>query len=92
VHRPRPRRAYPLSEARRRLETMLDELEQWRTIETMTPKPETGADAPPPASYLASLFGASLELAREGRMELQQADAFAPLFLRARAGMRKSRP
>ena len=45
---------------------------------------ETGPDAPPPESYLASTFGAALELAREGKLELRQAEAFAPLFVRAR--------
>lgn len=84
VHRPRARRAYPLAEARKRLENLLDQIPDWRPIEAVTPPAEKGAEAPPPASYLASVFGASLELAREGRMELQQADAFAPLFLRAR--------
>jgi len=92
VHRPRPRRAYPLAEARQRLEALLGELENWRALDAMTPRAETGPDAPPPVSYLASLFGASLELAREGRMELQQDEAFAPLFLRARARMRRSKP
>jgi len=28
--------------------------------------------------------GAALELAREGKMDLRQAEAFAPLFVRAR--------
>lgn len=84
-HRVAPRRAYPLSEARKRLETLLDAIVEWSAIERVTPPPEKGAEAPPPASYLASVFGAALELAREGRMELRQAEAFAPLFLRGRA-------
>jgi segregation and condensation protein A len=35
-------------------------------------------------TIIASTFSASLELVREGRMELRQADAFAPLHARAR--------
>jgi segregation and condensation protein A len=79
------RRAYPLETARRKLEQALAKLEEWRAINSVTPAAEAGPDAPPPESYLASTFGAALELAREGKMELRQAEAFAPLFVRARA-------
>lgn len=78
------RRAYPLETARKKLEQALAKLEEWRAIDAVTPPAETGEDAPPRESYLASTFGASLELAREGKLELRQADAFAPLFVRAR--------
>jgi segregation and condensation protein A len=78
------RRAYPLETARKRLEQALTKLAEWRSIDAVAPAAEPGPDAPPPESYLASTFGAALELAREGRMELRQAEAFAPLFVRAR--------
>ena len=79
------RRAFPLETARKRLEKKLEELTDWAAIDRVAPAAEeTGPDAPPPSSYLASTFGAALELAREGKMELRQAEAFAPLFLRAR--------
>ena len=78
------RRAYPLEIARRKLEQALAKLAEWRAIDAVTPATEAGPDAPPRESYLASTFGASLELAREGKLELRQADAFAPLFVRAR--------
>lgn len=78
------RRAYPLEIARKRLEQALKSLEDWRVIEAIAPAAEAGPDAPPPESYVASTFGAALELAREGKMELRQAEAFAPLFVRAR--------
>lgn len=84
VHRPRPRPAYPLTDARKRLERLIDEIRDWRPLQEVTPRGETGPDAPPPASYLASMFGATLELAREEKIELRQAEAFGPLFLRAR--------
>jgi segregation and condensation protein A len=80
------RRAYPLETARKSLEGKLKQLTEWASIEAMTPAAEeTGPEAPPSSSYLASTFGAALELAKEGRMELRQAEAFAPLFLRAAA-------
>jgi len=83
-HKLKPRRAFPLAEARRRLEAVLKEIEDWRPIEAVTPVAEKGEDAPPQASYLASMFGAALELAREGKVEMKQDEAFTPLFLRAR--------
>jgi len=78
------RRAFPLESARRKLEQALVRLKDWRTIQALAPATETGADAPPAESYLASTFSAALELAREGKMDLRQAEAFAPLFVRAR--------
>jgi len=78
------RRAYPLETARKKLEQALSRLVEWSAIQSVSPTGETGPDAPPPESYLASTFGAALELAREGKMELRQAEAFAPLFVRAR--------
>ena len=79
------RRAYPLEIARKKLEQALVKLEAWSAIEAVAPAPaDASPDAPPQESYLASTFGAALELTREGKMELRQAEAFAPLFVRAR--------
>lgn len=80
------RRAYPLETARKKLELALAKLEEWRALNALAPAPEeVGPETPPPESYLASTFGAALELTREGKTELRQAEAFAPLFVRARA-------
>lgn len=79
------RRVYPLETARKKLEAALAALPEWRLIQAVAPEAESGADAPPPESYLASTFGAALELAREGKAELRQVEAFAPLFVRARS-------
>lgn len=87
AYRAQVRRAYPLETARKRLEQALAKLEDWSAIHAVAPEAEVGPDAPPPESYLASTFGAALELAREGKMELRQAEAFAPLFVRARPGV-----
>jgi len=78
------RRAYPLETARKRLEQAIAKLEEWRPIDALAPVADAGPDAPPPESYLASTFGAALELAREQKAELRQAEAFAPLFVRGR--------
>lgn len=84
------RRAYPLETARKKLEQALAKLEEWRSIQAVIQTTETGPDAPPPESYLASTFGAALELARESKLELRQAEAFAPLFVRARPGQNEA--
>lgn len=80
----RPRKAYALDAARTRLETLMPDLRDWRPIEALPPKAEGGVDAPEPASYLASVFGAALELVRDGRLEARQDGPFEALFLRAR--------
>lgn len=85
AYRTTVRRAYPLETARKKLEAALARLTDWRLIQAIAPEAEGGAEAPPPESYLASTFGAALELAREGKAELRQAEAFAPLFVRARS-------
>ncbi|MGQ0532875.1 MAG: segregation and condensation protein A [Caulobacteraceae bacterium] len=85
AYRTEIRRAYPLETARKKLEQALARLEEWRAIDALAPAGgETGPDAPPAESYLASTFGAALELARESKLELRQAEAFATLFVRAR--------
>jgi segregation and condensation protein A len=52
----------------------------WSTIETFLPE---GASGTYRKSALASSFVAALELARQGRLELRQKSAFAPLYLKA---------
>ena len=46
---------------------------------------EIGADGVPQASVKASSLLAGLELAKEGRIELRQLKAFAPIFLRGKS-------
>ena len=84
AYRTMVRRAFPLETARKRLEEALTVLKDWRPIGSVTPEGEQGPEAPPAASYLASTFGAALELSREGKLDLRQTEAFAPLFVRAR--------
>jgi segregation and condensation protein A len=84
------RRAYPIETARRSLEAALPTLTEWRTLRALAPAPRDSAeDAPPPESYVASTFGASLELAREQKLELRQEAAFDPLYIRARRTERR---
>ena len=63
-----------------RLSGMLGLAIEWTTLEQFLP-----ADVVDPLvarSALASTFAASLELAREGKLNLRQSGAFAPIYLR----------
>ena len=76
--------AYPLEAARLRLRALLPELAGWRTLEAVAPEPGRGGEGPSRASCLASTLAAGLEMARDGALELRQADGSAPVQLRAR--------
>lgn len=64
------------------LQKMLGVTLDWTELSAFLP-PEF--DGPLRRSALASSFVAALELARQGRLDMQQDDAFAPLYLRAAA-------
>ncbi len=68
-----------LEVALERVARLLGAQVDWATIEAFLP-PQ--ADGPFRKSALASSFLAALELARQGRVELQQKSPFAPLYLR----------
>ena len=73
---------WSLADARAILERLIGRAAEWMPISALIgdlATPETRATA------IASTFSASLELVREGRMELSQAGAFAPLMMRARS-------
>jgi segregation and condensation protein A len=85
AHKIEPRRIYPLEAARQRLEGALPELDTWRPLSSLRPPAKTGADGPEPASFSASLLGATLELVRDQRLQARQDAPFAPVFVRRRA-------
>jgi segregation and condensation protein A len=74
---------WSIKEARETLERLIGVMDEWGTfdrwLEQYISQPETRR------SVRASSFTASLELAREGVLELRQDDAFQPIFLRRRA-------
>lgn len=53
---------------------------EWSTLQSFLPEGASGLYA---KSALASSFVAALELAKQGRVELRQKSAFAPLYLKA---------
>jgi segregation and condensation protein A len=78
-------KVYAIEEARHRLERMIGILIEWNDLAAILP-----LVSPDPAarrSALASTLSASLEMARDGDIEIAQSAEFAPVFIR-----RKSAP
>jgi segregation and condensation protein A len=79
-----PRRTvWSIKDARARLETLLGERTgEWVHLEAFLQ--QYGAVPDIARTARASSFGASLEMAREGLIELSQVEPFAPIYLRKR--------
>lgn len=83
IHRVVRRRVWSIKEARQRLESLLGmPLSDWMSLDSYLEQylatPEEVRTA------RAASFGASLEMAREGHVELRQTEPFAPLYMRRR--------
>lgn len=76
------REVMTLEQALDRLSEMMGQVLDWTSLESFLP-PEL-ADTPMSRSAKASLFTASLELARQGKAELVQKQVFGPLYIRNR--------
>ncbi|MGE0723627.1 MAG: ScpA family protein [Alphaproteobacteria bacterium] len=73
---------YSMDDALQRLTSLVGQVPDWRTLSSFLPE-----DLRPgilSRSALASMFAASLELARGGRLMLRQERMFGPIYLRAR--------
>lgn len=80
VHQVARRPVMSLEDALARVSAMLGQSVEWARIESFLPRI---ADPTLRRSALASSFVAALELAKQGKAELKQDEAFAPLFVRA---------
>lgn len=76
------RAVWSLADARARLQRLLGDVGAWTRLDQILIEDRVPAEQR--ATALASSFSASLELVREGRLDLRQDSAFAPLWLRAR--------
>jgi segregation and condensation protein A len=76
------RDVWSLAEAREALERLIGKAADWSRLDELLMTYVVEASMVP--TVLASSFAATLELAREGRIELHQLRPFAPLFLRQR--------
>ncbi|MBS0333195.1 MAG: segregation/condensation protein A [Proteobacteria bacterium] len=83
---PRTPQAYPLEEARDRLRRLLPELGRWTPLTGVAPMGPSrpGEAGPGRASYVASTLSASLELVKEGALDVRQLEAFADIYLRTK--------
>ena len=69
-----------IEDARRQLESMLGMIMDWDRIDALIPPEYMSGKSR--RSGIASTFSASLEFAKDGRIELRQAGAFQPLYVR----------
>ena len=76
--------AFQLEAARDWLREVLPRLEQWTPLEKIAPEKHGDEEGPSQASYTASTLSASLELVKEGAMDVKRAEAFADIFLKRR--------
>lgn len=77
--------AFQLEAARDWLRSMMPRLAEWTPLDQVAPvREEEDGEGPSQASYTASTLSASLELVKEGAMDVRQSEAFAELFLKRR--------
>jgi len=84
VHTVRKRQVWALADARDLLERLIGSIGDWAPIESYLLRYMTGPESR--ATVRASAFSASLELVREGKLELMQSGPFAPLYMRKGPG------
>ncbi|WP_298191619.1 ScpA family protein [Novosphingobium sp.] len=85
VHMVHARAVMTLEAAIARVEALIGMAIDWTELRLFLPPHEEGTDPRLARSALASSFVAALELAKQGKVEIAQAETFAPLMLR-RAG------
>ena len=85
IYRPVQPMVLQIEEARERLERMLGRIGDWSALTRLLPFEWSGGDRR--RSATASMLLACLELARDGRIELQQTQAFAEIFVRDRVAV-----
>lgn len=77
------RRVWSLAEARLMLARLIGDLDEWTALDGFLMRYLT--DPEERATVIASSFAATLELVREGRIELRQDGAFGALYMRTGA-------
>lgn len=78
------RRVVSVEEALARLRNMIGQIPDWAILQSFLP-PELGDDPFTMRSALASTFNASLEMAKQGMIELKQVQSFGPIYVRRQA-------
>ena len=80
AYRPQMAPVLAIEEARERLERMLGRIADWSALTTLLPFEWTGGNRR--RSAVASTLLAALEMARDGKVQLQQASPFAEIYVR----------
>ncbi len=75
--------AFALEAARDWLRDILPRMDRWTPLDRVAPE-RSDADGPSQASFTASTLSASLELVKEGAMDVKQTTAFAEVYLKRR--------
>jgi segregation and condensation protein A len=81
-YRPQMAPVLHIEEARERLEQMLGKISDWSALTRLLPFEWSGGERR--RSAVASTLLAALELARDGKVEIQQLSPFAEIFVRDR--------
>ena len=80
---------FTMEQALERLRPMLGYMGDWADLTSYLPE-GWGLDPKRRRSATAATFAASLELAKQGQVELRQTETFAPISIRARATPRRT--
>jgi len=81
-YQPKQRRLFKIEDALERLATMIGLAKEWITIDTFMPLDDL-SDYLVSKSAVSSTFGAFLELAKQGQVDLRQDKNFGPIYMRA---------
>ncbi len=85
TYRPVPERLHSVEEAIERMTAMLGAIPGWAMLSQLMQGPDQDQATPlERRSVIAATFGATLELAKRGLIDLRQDGAFAPIYLRPR--------
>jgi len=71
---------FALEDARHRIESMLGKIPDWSSLDLLIPPPHQAGRR----SGKASTFAATLELVRDGLLDVRQMDHFGPIFVKKR--------
>lgn len=84
TYRPAPQRLQSIEQAVERLDRMLGQIPGWATLQHFVGLDSDQATPLERRSAVAATFGATLELAKRGLIDLRQDGAFGPIYLRPR--------
>ena len=75
----------PLESARDNLRSLSPKLKEWASLDSIRRQMTNVDPDVPPKSITASVFSATLELTRDGDVDVRQDQHFGPLYLRSKA-------